>query len=269
MQAQGKTIVIGAEIPPYRIKTIEVVMSTVQQKKYVDIHKSLTGNLRRGGAVVVTDQQAEDMGGCYDMRVYRRLRHASFAFGLENLYRSTATKREGNLARDIAKWKATPGGDLMWLLSRIMQRKISSSSIPQERSFIAKSMIDISPKFPTLLAIANKVVIHDKRSLLVVLKYPLPLFETLSFLRICGFKVFALTAGMTARTKSNIAKDFNERSGKIEILMVTYLTCRSIGFGFHYNCSDVVMLEPAFSVNTILHTIGRIHRFGQKREQNI
>lgn len=51
------------------------------------------------------------------MVVYRRLWHASFSFSLDYLYRATRVKHEGNLATDIARWRAQLGGGLQWLLS--------------------------------------------------------------------------------------------------------------------------------------------------------
>lgn len=267
MRVQGNAIVIGAQIPSYGVKTVEVVMSKVHQMEYVNIHRSLTADLRREEAGSVTDEQTKDMGGRYDTRVYQRLRHASFAFGLEHLYRSTVIKGKSKLAKDMAKWKMKPGGELIWLLSRMMSNP-TVPFIPLDRSFIAKFMINNSPKFPTLLAVANRVVLQGKRPLLAVLNYSLPQFETVSFLQTCGFRVAALKPSMSLQERSQIAQEFGQHSGKIEILVVTYATC-SIALNLHFNCSDVVLLELAFDFNTILQMIGQVHRLGQQRNQNI
>lgn len=55
-----------------------------------------------------------------------------------------------------------------------------------------------------------------------------------------------------------MANQFNDTTREV----VTYHTC-PMGLSLHYNCSDIVMLEPVIKANRTLQAIGRVHRLGQ------
>jgi superfamily II DNA/RNA helicase len=263
----GETVVIGAQIPPYVIRTIEVKMTPLQMAQYVKFHTSLVGKLRKPPAQEMSQEQIHEVGGRFDMKTYRRLRHLAFSLSLEHLAQSTSATREGNLARDIAGWRGKPGGGLIWYLSRVI-RDSATPWIPQSREWICEYFVNTTPKFSPLAQIVKIRVIDAKRRLLIFLGYPMPQYKTEMFLTTLGLNVLTLRAGMTNQERTAVAAKFNNRDEKVDALVVTYATC-SQGLNLHLACCDVIMLEPALGANTTLQVVGRVHRLGQDEPQNI
>ena len=263
----GNTIIIGANIPSYSIKTIEVPMTPIQLARYEAIHTDLVKDLRSNSSQPKSAEEEREVGGRFNMQIYRRLRHASLSVALEYLHRATRVKKEGNLAVDIAEWRGKPGGGLAWFLSRVIQDP-AIPHFPLDREWIAKYLCNVTPKFPTFVAILNFVVIKLKERLIVFTDWPTSEFDVESFLKVLEFKVLVLRAGMSTQERSAIAAEFNNPDSNVEILLVTYATC-SLGLNLHYQCNNVVCLELAINVNTTLQGGGRIHRLGQKKPQRI
>ncbi|WEW60075.1 hypothetical protein PRK78_005559 [Emydomyces testavorans] len=262
------SITIGNQIPSYRVRTIDCPMTPIQLSQYINIHSSLVADLKSGKvnqSAESNDQTYE--AGRFDMKIYRRLRHASFSFALDYLYRSATVKNEGNLATDIQKWRKTRGGGLVWLLSRIVQ-DVQVPAIPADRQWILGYMTNMTPKFPTFLAILNEVVIQRKRRLLVFTAYTTCQFLVEGYVKLLALEVLSLRAGMSMTDRDSVVAKFNNPESGVQILIATYSTC-SVGLNLHQNCSDVVMLEPAIDYNATFHAIGRVHRLGQTQPQNI
>jgi E3 ubiquitin-protein ligase SHPRH len=65
-----------------------------------------------------------------------------------------------------------------------------------------------------------------------------------------------------------MASQFNDATFKVDCLVTSYRTC-SVGVNLHKACTDVVLMEPAISANVSLQAIGRVHRIGQTKPQEI
>ena len=78
----GKSVTVGADIPPYRVLTVELQMSHVQAELYADSHRILANNMGTG-----TDAETDE--GHTNIGRHRWLSHASFNASLDR-FRSRA-----------------------------------------------------------------------------------------------------------------------------------------------------------------------------------
>src|SRR5437667_1178504 len=96
-------------------------MTRLQMAQYVRFHTLLASKLQKPPAEEMSQELTHKVGGRFDMKMHRRLRHLAFSLSLEDMARSTSATKEGNLARDIAGWRGKQGSGLMWSLSRVIQ----------------------------------------------------------------------------------------------------------------------------------------------------
>lgn len=78
----------------------------------------------------------------------------------------------------------------------------------------------------------------------------------------------SLRAGMATQERSLVAAQFNDPEYSMDALVVTYAMC-SLGLNLHHTCNHVALMEPAVNANTVLQAIGRVHRLGQQRRQQV
>ena len=262
----GAVITIGSEIPPARIRTIECDLDLNAMAIYQMMFSALAPRLKTGSEP--NDKSSElELGGKFDMAVYRRLRHSAFSYALEDLFQATTAQREGNLASDIAKWREKPGSGLRWMLTR-MCRDPSTPFIPADRQWLAGTLVMKCAKFRYLSAIVAHVVLKEKRRLLVFNAYPTTQFLTEQFLRVLGLRVSVLRASMSTQERSLVASQFNDPTADVDVLVVTYPTC-SLGLNLHHACADMVSMEPAINGPTQCQANGRVSRMGQEHPQQI
>lgn len=171
------------------------------------------------------------------------------------------------MADIIAKWREKPAGALIWIISRMILA-FSIPHVPIGRAWIAHYLSNICPKFKTLAKVASSVVLERNSRLLVFNAYPTTQYLAEQFLKVLGFRVKVLRAGMTADRISSVAAEFNDKNASVDVLVITYATC-SFGLNLHRICHDLVMAEPALNANTALQTIGQVHRLGQTTPQRV
>lgn len=96
----GENIVIGADIPRYRIQTVELGMDVLQAEAYSNIHEATLADVRRaGGEVEIGSAKGSPMG----MAVHRRLCFAAFSIGLDGFFRSARVT-----TAKVAEWSDRP-----------------------------------------------------------------------------------------------------------------------------------------------------------------
>lgn len=108
----------------------------------------------------------------------------------------------------------------------------------------------------------------EKSQLLVFCDLPLPQFVVEILLRVLGYNVKSIRGGMPTKKRTLVAREFNKPKSEIQVLVVTYYSC-SVGQSVQKNCHNVVLLEPALSLNSTLQAIGRMHRLGQSKRQRV
>ncbi|OBT44326.1 hypothetical protein VE00_05891 [Pseudogymnoascus sp. WSF 3629] len=82
--AKGNSVIIGGDIPMYKIVTVEL-MSFIQADRYAAIHMDALSDVRRSGGFDDEIQLGTRMG----MSVHRRLCFAAFHTGLDNFFKSS------------------------------------------------------------------------------------------------------------------------------------------------------------------------------------
>ena len=95
-------IVIEYKISLYHIRVIDIKMTPAQQAEYVKIHTFLIHKLCKTLSEQVSKKNAHEIGGRFDMKIYRQLRHTSFSLALEHLAVATSATKKRNLVNDIA-----------------------------------------------------------------------------------------------------------------------------------------------------------------------
>ncbi|KAK2883375.1 hypothetical protein FQN49_000015 [Arthroderma sp. PD_2] len=79
---------------------------------------------------------------------------------------------------------------------------------------------------------------------------------------------FTALPSPTRMELSKGTRRFNDSTKQCDVLLTTY-ACGAVGLNLHKACHSVVLLEPALNINTTLQAIGRIHRLGQRFEQEV
>jgi hypothetical protein len=261
----GESIIIGADIPACRVKTVECQMTASQLKEYKDVHDRLAAHLKQPGNAAQTSS-TDEVGGQFDMTVYRRLCHLSVSLGLERMF-VAAKAKSGNLDRDIAKWKGISGLGIPYFLTRMI-RDVAIPSIPVNRESIALIMVNLSAKLKYLLPILLRVVIQARKKLLLVCRHAMVQYFLECFLRILGFRFASIHAGMSSQEREKVCGRFNDLGSDLDILPDTYTTTVG-GLNLHEACHHTVLFEPAVNAGQQLQSISRTHRLGQKHGQTV
>jgi SNF2 family DNA or RNA helicase len=78
----------------------------------------------------------------------------------------------------------------------------------------------------------------------------------------------AIRASMRPDKRTEIMHQFNNEDHPTCILITTFKTC-SLGTNLQKACHNMVILEPARNINTLLQAVGRLNRVEQTRMQEV
>ncbi|PLB43337.1 hypothetical protein P170DRAFT_481285 [Aspergillus steynii IBT 23096] len=73
---------------------------------------------------------------------------------------------------------------------------------------------------------------------------------------------------ITLIVNEEVAHLFDASDSGIAVLLVTFHV-GAYGLNLHHNCSRVVVAETPRNMNTLWQAAGRVHRLGQRHEQNV
>ena len=193
---------------------------------------------------------------------YRRLCHMAFSPTLERF--ASASRR--NLVKDMDRYQAHGDHGASYFVKNAALNY--AMSVPRLRSDVASYLAYSSVKLRYLSWILLHVVITGKRRLLIFARWPMLGWIVEIFLLNLALNVSSLCSIHLEEERTRKITRFNDSSSTVEVLVTTYATC-ALGVNLHKSCADLVMLQPAVNANTALQTIGRIHRLGQSRKQNV
>jgi SNF2 family DNA or RNA helicase len=78
----------------------------------------------------------------------------------------------------------------------------------------------------------------------------------------------AIRASTRPDDRVRITRQFNNKNNSTLVLLTTFRMC-SLGINLQSSCHQMVVLETARNINTLLQAIGRIHGIGQTRQQYV
>jgi len=83
-----------------------------------------------------------------------------------------------------------------------------------------------------------------------------------------GLNVLSLRSAHSHSDRRETIRLFNDPTSPVDVLVTNFRTS-SLGVNLQGCCCKTIILDTAANVNTIIQTIGRIHRLGQKEVQDI
>jgi hypothetical protein len=83
-----------------------------------------------------------------------------------------------------------------------------------------------------------------------------------------GLNVLSLRSAHSHADRRETIRLFNDPAFPVDVLVTNFRTS-SLGVNLQGCCSKTIIMDTAANVNTVIQTIGRIHRLGQKEVQDI
>ncbi|PGG95128.1 hypothetical protein GX51_08320, partial [Blastomyces parvus] len=261
---------IGDSIPSYMICTVDLRFDNHTQAKHDEMYyplvKQLVGSGVPGQAATLADglpDKASDAARI-NFKAFRRLSHSSVTPKMELFSR---TRFEDNHAVHVRKWagRYDDKGFTFFFTRTVQDPNVIT---PQDNISVACFLALDSPKLQYLCRKISEVVIDGKEILGIVLRWPHTFWLVEMFLHALGIKYGTIHAGMTLEERNEMINLVNSGSSGFQVLVFSF-QCGSTGLNLHHTLSNLVIFEVPVNMNTLLQTIGRVHRLGQTKHQKI
>lgn len=259
MTIDNKDLVIGKEIPPYTVVTVEVEMGHKQATDYTEIHRDIVADMK--GGAQGQNEVSGAIEGCLDMKAHRKLCHATLHPGLHSFHTSrffTTAKMKG--WNDLNDYGYS-------LFHRIVYPDPSMPSY-RERIGAAVSVGANSVKLQVLAGIVHDICYRDQGNLIVFTSWPSTQWLVEMFLHVIGVPVLSIRAAHSRKMRTETQDAFNDMGTQGHVL-VTNIKCGATSMNLQKNCFHMVFMEVSESANSTSQAIGRIHRIGQSHVQRI
>lgn len=255
----GSTVVIGGDIPPYSVMTVELEMSLEEYHQYLAIHERLSNRLAAGGWE--GEGEGASTEGHINMAAHRLLSHVSLHPGLDHFCKSKRTS-----TAKVVTWNERK--DYGYTFFHRLTRMDTTAPPYRERVGAALSISAGSVKLQWLASKVFDVCIGKRNNLIVFIAWPTTQWLVEMFLTTIGIPVLSIRAAHSRMQRSMTQELFNNPATKGHVL-VTSLKCGATSMNLQKNCACVVFLEVPDSANLTAQAIGRVHRIGQKEQQEI
>jgi hypothetical protein len=267
----GEDIVIGAEIPPIRIMTVEVRYSpsdqNIHDEKYSILVRQLDKDTKdRKSSSILGEQNTRTPY----MRVMRRLCLLGFNPLLDDFLRVIGS--ENTLSEMVSLYVGARdhGFTAFWITTC----PVSADPRPVDAFQQVLYLVKQSPRLRELLRIMKKEGAFEDRKntngprarFLIVSHWPIVNWMVEMVLRRIGIKSCSITATMPAQDRAAAVAVFNDPNSDCQALTTTY-NCGGTVLNLHSWCTVIILVEPALNLNLETQAIGRIHRIGQTRPQ--
>lgn len=259
IEVMGDMVTIGQDIPPYRVTTVELEMSIAEYKAYLAAHEKLVPRLSAGsfedGAEPVRNE------GRMNMAVHRLLSHICMHPGLDAFAK---TKKAST--QNVVTWNDRE--DYGYGFFHRLTRLDESAPVYRERVGAAISVSARSVKLQWLAGKVFDVCVSAQENLIVFVAWPVTQWLVEMFLTTVGVPVLSIRAAHTRAQRSETQEAFNNAS-TVGHVLITSLKCGATSMNLQKNCSTVVFLDVADSANIAAQAIGRVHRIGQTKVQEV
>jgi superfamily II DNA/RNA helicase len=200
------------------------------------------------------------------MRVHRFLSLVTFDIRLAHLL----TRVQNTLSATVQTWYdryRDHGASLYFQHTRM------DPTFPlfADRWSLCQYLCAQSPKLRYLCRVLYNTVrsdAPDQGKLLIFVSWPPEQWIVTMLLRNLGIPSMALTSALSAAEKAAITNRFDDPDDPSRVLVCTF---RGTAFGVNLQtgCHKLVMMSIPDNINTLLQTIGRIHRLGQSHVQEV
>lgn len=285
----GKKIIIGGNIPPARVMTVELCYSDAEQKNhdlvYFKVIKGLTTNnddITSSDAQPNVNRRADNgklsaSGNLSQAQLYgkgrvnsgklRRLCALAFHAKLDTfLNLEGISKQYTEHITDIAK-EGNMCFELFWQLTVDGQ----FNSLPRIRFDRAKYLLCQSPRLKYLLKIflaEGLTPSSAKPRFVIFCNWPMTVWLVQMLLDALSLEFASITSPMGIADRTEAMNRFNDPNKNCSVFITTY-TLGAFGLNLQNNCSRLILMESAINYNRVFHAIGRMHRLGQKEPQKI
>lgn len=233
-------------------------MNFIQADRNAEIHETKPSDVRWAGDAIDTRiHNTSPMG----MAVHRWLCFASFHGGLDGFFQSgkvTTSK--------VAEWSDRK--DYGYTTWHKLSRKNPLAPAHWSRISAALSICAGSVRLQWLCGLVREVCFKGRRNLIVFCAWPATQWVVELLLFVIGVPAMTIRAVHSAATRAETHEAFNHVDTRGTVL-VTNLRLGATSMNLQKGCSDLVFLEVPESANTAAQGIGRVHRIGQTRAQNI
>lgn len=247
-------------IPPTDLNSPIITFNRSEQYDYCRQHDQLTvGGLGTGG----NDDNGTGEGRIDAMRV-KRLLCASITPRFHCFYQriSYSNTRLNALYNMVSK----PFAGLHTWLKYTHNAADYQYAVPTTRVDRARELLNMSPVFRYLCKVLYDVVNTKGERLLIFAQTPSIAWIILMFSMNWGVESAWLRAGLTHADRNKIVHDFNDPRGTLRVLITTHQVG---GFGLNLQlggCHHVLIVELPRNLNTLLQSIARLSRIGQKEK---
>ncbi|OBT52965.1 hypothetical protein VE04_08781 [Pseudogymnoascus sp. 24MN13] len=257
MTANGEEVTIGGDIPPYEVITMELEMGHAEAKRYTGTLKALLSKGERPS----TKRGLKGFGKKLDIRTHRHLCHVTVHPGLDNLL-----KAKNVSAAKIGNWNER--SDYGYATFHRLAALDPTTPAYRERVGATSSIVSPSVKLQALCSIVHDVCIAKDENLIVFMAWPITQWVVEMLLMMTGVNVLSIRAQHSRTSRSQTQALFNSPMTRSTVL-VTNLLVSATSMNLQKNCANMVFVEPPGSANIMSQAIGRIHRLGQEKKQNI
>ncbi|KAL8895782.1 MAG: hypothetical protein Q9192_003450 [Flavoplaca navasiana] len=258
MMVSGEEMQIGSHIPPYRIVSPELEMSSAQREVYMKAHRILSKQMKGSGSY---DEDTKE--GRINQAVHRFLCLNT----LDPNFDVFRTRDIVTSAERVATWADKWGdGGATWYFNTTKAKGWTLP--PLERRGMTAELAGSSVKLSWIIGILNKIVNENNEKALVFTNWPWSIWRVGVPLLSACFDVMEITASMSVTQRERVVRLFNKPGEKHKVLLVSTRTT-SASVNLQACCWNVIFAEVPFSTNTTLQAIGRLYRIGQKKTVNV
>jgi hypothetical protein len=249
----GKSVTVGADIPAYRVLTVELQMSRSQAEVYAEAHKTLANNMGTGADAVTGE-------GHINMGRHRWLSHASFNASLDR-FRSRAPTG----VKHVDGWheKGVHGSVFYHRLTRGEDVDVCY----RDRVTFATWMCKRSVKLQWLAGFLLHTCINADKKVLIFTEWPVIQWNIELFLLMVGIEFVSIRSAHTQSHRDQVIADFNDPLHQVKVCVTSY-RCSSTSTNLQKACHNIVMAEVPGSGSTANQSIGRVWRIGQAHQIN-
>ncbi|KAI9810553.1 MAG: hypothetical protein M1827_006226 [Pycnora praestabilis] len=255
----GVKQVIGKEVPPYTIVTVELKMNKIEAQAYKRIHRFLIQHLKGFGTNDETEQEHH-----MSMRAHRYLMHTTYNPELDK-YRTNDVNHQ---VTDVNEWCNTEDFNYGATFYHQITRGQPWDVAYQTREEMAHYMCALSVKQRWLAGKMLELCIQRQRKVIIFCDWPVTLWDTTAFLLNLNIKAIDIRSVHSMAERDEAVNLFNDPDSGVQAL-VTSLRTTSASVNLQHDCPYMIFMEVPGSANILMQAVGHIYRIGQKSPQFI
>ncbi|KAK6605883.1 hypothetical protein H4I95_05689 [Botrytis cinerea] len=262
----------GEQIPHYTVKTVNLKMTKKEKIRYdddtSDWRKKLFVPSEKGAMMTSVKKGNSESDSTINMEAYRGLQLATFDRQLVTLIKRKVKNVPVGTSQEVRSWYERDD-DHGISFKFYKSRPKGAEYIPpfSNRLQMAQVTLAKSEKLRALIVQVDEWKSKGERCMVFV-NWPISQWACEQVLTLLEYKVMSLLSSHTSEDRRRIIAQFNDPNHKVDVLLIG-IKLGSYGLNFHGCCCKMIIMEYPSSIDILLHVFGRLHRLGQKKEQEI